>query len=234
MDINSSGKNNHSKPYPPKKNRIHLKPHQAAIRLTAVEPKKNSMAAPANSTDNLIKLHCLIQHYDVLALVDTGATSNYISLDKLTQIDPDSQFVIESYYQSVKVGDNRFVKSIGRVTLPLMIDHNEFTTTFVILENLSFELILGMQFLMAYKAVIDATERSVHFNTDTTFLVKLAVTTVVPAFSCTAVDAFTDTPELTVKVISVIFFLSVILCNCTFFYDKKINLIISNNSTTKT
>ncbi len=126
-----------------------------------------------------------LQHYDVLALVDTGATSNYISLDKLTQIDPDSQFVIESYYQSVKVGDTRFVKSIGRVTLPLMIDHIELTTTFVILENLSFELILGMQFLMANQAVIDATERSVHFNTDTTFLVKLAVTTVVPAFSCT-------------------------------------------------
>jgi hypothetical protein len=206
IDHHKSGKNNHSKMYPLKTHRIHLKPHQAVCKLTEAELKSILMtintASQGDSNDNLIKLNCFIQHQNCSALVDTGATSNYISQDKLSQVDPDSNFVVEPFSQSIKVGDNRFVKSIGRVTLPIMIDQNEFFTSFVILEHLSFELILGMQFLMANNAIIDAAEKSVYFNNDSTYLVKINENTVIPAFSCIAVDAVTDKPTSSVKVIS--------------------------------
>ena len=107
IDHHKSGKTNHSKMYPLKTHRIHLKPHQAVCPLTEAELQSILMtlatASQGDSNDNLIKLSCFIQHQSCSALVDTGATSNYISQDKLSHLDPDSHFVIEPFSQSIKV-----------------------------------------------------------------------------------------------------------------------------------
>ena len=118
-------------------------------------------AARVDPNDELIKLTCFIQNQTVLALVDTGASSNYISKDTLTELDPLGLFPIEPHVQSIKVGDNRFVTSIGKVTMPMIVDQHEFATSFIILQNLSFEIILGMQFLSTNNAIIDTADRSV-------------------------------------------------------------------------
>jgi len=136
-----------------------------------------------------------------LALVDTGASSNYISKDTLTELDPLGLFPIEPHVQSIKVGDNRFVTSIGKVTLPMIVDQHGFATSFVILQNLSFEIILGMQFLSTNNAIIDTADGSVYFNISLPLKVNSTEQVTIPAYSCIALAAEAENSVDCTKVI---------------------------------
>ena len=204
LEVNRTGKNNLSKPYPFKTSRIHLKAHTPVFRLSEKEIQAvlaTIAAAQVDSNDELIKLTCFIQNQSVLALVDTGASSNYISRDTLTELDPLGLFSVEPHVQSIKVGDNRFVTSIGKVTLPMVVDQHGFATSFIILQNLSFEIILGMQFLSENNAIIDAADKSVYFNIMLPLNVNSIEQTTIPAYSCIALSAEAETPVDCTKII---------------------------------
>jgi len=204
VEINRTRKTNLSKSYPPKSHRVHLKAHTPTFRLSENDIKAvlaTNTAAQNNSNDDLIKLTCFIQNQSISGLVDTGASSNYIAKDTLTELDPLGLFPIESHAQSIKVGDNRFVTSIGRVTLPIIIDQHGFATSFIILQNLSFEIILGMQFLSSNNAIIDTADKSVYFNISQPLKVSSSEKTIIPAFSCIAVSATTEKSVAGTKII---------------------------------
>jgi hypothetical protein len=144
--------------------------------------------------DPLITLDTEIEQTYVVSLIDTGATANYISQTTLFQLDPNEKFCIERYERAVQVGDKTVVKSLGRVTLPVTIDGSTFDTAFVILQNLTFEVVLGMNFLVISGAIIDAADRSIIFTKAKINRVQLTESIELSAFTCMSVAVRSSIP----------------------------------------
>ena len=203
LDIQREGKTNLSKLRPEKTHRIHLKAHTPVFRLSDDDVKAIlGQINGSTNDDTLIKLICSIQNHQFTSLVDTGATANYISLEALNQIDPQQEFVIEPNNQSVQIGDKSYIQSQGKVCLPVEIDHYEFQIPFIILNNLSFSIILGMNFLTASHAIIDAVERSVSFAPTRASLVHLLETITIPPYSCSPAVAINEDLDSNVKILT--------------------------------
>ena len=105
------------------------------------------------SSNNLIKIKFNINFFELNSLVDTGASSNFISknvFDKQENLfGSKKQFLVESV--KVKIGDSSITHCNYSIYLPLELNGSYFRTlserkfTYVS-ENLSFDVILGMSF----------------------------------------------------------------------------------------
>ena len=67
-----------------------------------------------------------------------------------------------------------------------------FDAYFYVLPNLTYNIILGMNFLKRHKAVIDASDNSIHFGQVELPKVYLTTSISIPAFSSAGVEVTTD------------------------------------------
>ena len=93
---------------------------------------------------------------EVEVLIDTGASSNYVSaalLDKLKNSGMKIHMNKEKT-TSVKLANKQMETSEWTATLPLLINNQLFNEEFHVLQCLSFEVILGCQFLRVNETTI--------------------------------------------------------------------------------
>lgn len=108
-------------------------------------------------------LQVSIDGHDVTALVDTGADYSVISRRLATQL---KKVTTEWNGPLIRTAGGHLVSPSGRCTSRVSIRGHTYLTTFVILEQCSRNLILGMDFLTDYGAIIDLPSKSVSFSTD--------------------------------------------------------------------
>ena len=119
---------------------------------------------------NLIVLTCQILSQLYKTLVDPGATANYMSGQAFQKLlatsSPHDKFELIPYNGMVKVADNSVIETLGIVYVPLFLVDRITRVPFIIVKDLAFELILGMNCLAANRIIIDAEEGSISFKTE--------------------------------------------------------------------
>ena len=70
-----------------------------------------------------------------------------------------------TYNGQVKVADNTVLETLGLLHVPLNIVYRIITVPLIILEDLTYECILGMHFLETNRVIIDNEEHDIHFKT---------------------------------------------------------------------
>ncbi len=192
----SNTKLNSSKQRTPSDKRFKTKPHQPDLNNNEnlINDVKNILASltklSSDQQSDLIKIHCDFYNTEVETLVDTGASTNYISQDLVTRIMVYQPLIIEDSINNVQIGDKTVIKSKGRVLLRISIGGFIFVVPFVILENISFDAVLGMEFLKRSQAIIDADDNSLYFKSnETVHPLHLSAATTIPAFTSIPVEA---------------------------------------------
>ena len=134
----------------------------------------------------LIKLGVVVEQTALEALVDSGASNNYMSkaaFDRFAHSAVNLTFTPSTH--KVQIADQSMVSSSGYVDVDLIIDDRSIRTTFTVLDNLSFDIILGTFFLRANHVVIDADDGDIHFKEkeESTCKITLIEDLIVPAHS---------------------------------------------------
>ena len=115
---------------------------------------------------NSSQIQIRILHKLLPALVDTGATNSIVTIKLVgalrLRMDPPS----DSHPKSFIAADNRPIKILGTVSLPVKLNGLTVPFDFFVLDDLSQEIILGMDFLTATQAKIDCTNRTISFYDD--------------------------------------------------------------------
>ena len=165
-----------------------------------------------NSNNELIQITAQCQNSLLTCLIDTGATSNYIleeQLNQLVEAKPEHQIRVKQCSQSIQMADKTCVQSLGRVTLTFLILNRELDVTLSILKDLSFNVILGMNFLKNNEVVIDADESSIYFkdscpnqSESSSNTLTLLRDICIPAFSQTFIDVKVAKPCLETQVVN--------------------------------
>ena len=144
-----------------------------------------------SNEDHFIVLSLEVNGIILKALVDSGASYNYISkqaYDHLQLSDEDSN--LDRVSHSVQVANKTLLNSLGTATLDANLDGHLFNSKFTILESLSFDVILGMSFLKENRVIIDAEDGEIYFKTHLPqFQAKLSKTIEIPAHSNVFVTA---------------------------------------------
>ena len=134
-------------------------------------------------------------------LVDTGASSNYISEDMYNKIISSnfhgvlSDCYREEYTGQVKIADTSFVETLGILHVPLFVLDRTIMVPLIILKKLTYDCILGMQFFVTHKVIIDPAEHSIFFQNEPDSLssiIKLDQVVTLPPFSLQIVSAIID------------------------------------------
>ena len=98
----------------------------------------------------MIVLNGETENTQVDCLVDTGASANYISEAVYKTLDHnsiDSEMVWRAYEGNIKIADGTLVKSLGVVTLNLFVIDRVISVSLIIIKDLSYDIILGLEFL---------------------------------------------------------------------------------------
>ena len=102
----------------------------------------------------LIVLTCEIIAQTYQALVDPGATANYMSAQAfqklLTTSNPYDKFELIPYDGKVKIADQSVIETLGIVYVPLFLVDRITRVPFIIVKDLAFELILGMNLAQSW------------------------------------------------------------------------------------
>lgn len=80
------------------------------------------MAKASAQTDSLLKVTCNIYNNLIDSLVDTGASTNYISQQLINKISKEKQLNIIESSNSVQIGDKTIIRSNGHVILDVYIN----------------------------------------------------------------------------------------------------------------
>ena len=141
---------------------------------------------------SLITCHATICGYRPTCIIDTGATSNYISLNVFNSHNfIDQQIVYETSKEHlVRLGDNRNVQCAGIVTLPVTVDNRIIPTKFLVMNELAYDMILGMPFLHDNKVVIDNETKTFTFKENAVLLLTTTQELILPPCyeGCVPVD----------------------------------------------
>ena len=186
--------------------RHHLKPHQPSfsnvldmeIDLKSVFTSLGQHGAIRNE---LLTIDCEIDEVTLESLVDTGATSNYISAKVISQLQQRRPLQINPFHHSVQVGDARVVQSLGKVTLSVVIQGTPVYVSFVILQNITFDLILGMDFLKSNRALIDLHDGSIQLRIEQLRSVRLRQELTIPAYTSMATEVILPSNALSLQVL---------------------------------
>ena len=153
---------------------------------------------------SLIVLDLEINGVILKTLIDSGATYNYMSkkaLDHTALSDQESLF--HSATHNVVVANEAVLTSLGSVQLSGHLDEHPVQTNFTVMENLTFDVILGMAFLREHRVIIDAEESEIYYKSPTpTLNVKIVEDITIPAFSNMVVPVFIPEPLLTCQVVN--------------------------------
>ena len=124
------------------------------------------------------------------ALIDSGATYNYISKNALHHTalsNEDCKF--HAVTHNVVVANENVLTSLGNVELSGHLDDHQIQTNFTVMEKLTFDVILGMSFLREHRVIIDAEESEIYYKFPSPLLnVKTIENVIIPAYSNMVVD----------------------------------------------
>jgi RNase H-like domain found in reverse transcriptase/Reverse transcriptase (RNA-dependent DNA polymerase)/Integrase zinc binding domain/Chromo (CHRromatin Organisation MOdifier) domain/Integrase core domain/Aspartyl protease/Eukaryotic translation initiation factor 3 subunit G len=123
-------------------------------------------------THLLFNLPCTIAggkstvHIDSKSLIDTGCgTSSLLSKRAASRL----ALKLQPCTQTFALADGSLTECLGRVTLRVKIQGNTFTVIALVVDmNDSFDLVLGQQWLLEHRAVIDFDRQTVALRTGTT------------------------------------------------------------------
>ena len=94
--------------------------------------------------------------------------------------------VFEPYQQSVIIADKTTIKSLALLKVDLYVVDRTIRVPLIVLKNLSFDIILGMNFLNQNNVIIDANEKLIQFKIpklEEESLASLTSTVVLPPFT---------------------------------------------------
>ncbi|XP_074040009.1 uncharacterized protein [Leptinotarsa decemlineata] len=110
---------------------------------------------------SLPRIPCVINSLNLSALVDTGASSNFIQSGVLANMDltrlPNPATVFMGCESNVS-------QSLGQITLPVEIEERRFEIKFTVLSKLQEKVIFGLPFLRKTQATIDVGRGSIYFG----------------------------------------------------------------------
>lgn len=106
-------------------------------------------------------LSVIIDGHHVTALVDTGADFSIMQQELADRL---KKVKTPWSGPSIRSAGGQLMTPTGKCTARLVVDDSNFVATFVILPDCCKELILGMDFLREYGAVINIPERIVTFS----------------------------------------------------------------------
>ena len=118
----------------------------------------------SNSTDVLI-VNALINNTTFDLLIDTGASSNYISkatLEILLQSGINLKFGKIAPVE-ISLADATKISASGKVSLEINLDNKCLNVDFIIVDSLLFDLIVGCRFCRENKVIIDFFYNSISF-----------------------------------------------------------------------
>ena len=119
----------------------------------------------SRSSDVLV-VEALVNKCNFEVLIDTGASSNYISnatLETLLQTG-EKLHISRVVPVEISLADNTRITTSGKVSLEINIDNKTFLVDFIIIKSLLFDLILGCRFCRENKVIIDFGDNSISFR----------------------------------------------------------------------
>ena len=140
--------------------------------------------------NNLIILYGESHNTIVETLVDTGTSASYISARAFRKIqesaDLEMPFKFEPYFGKIKIADNSMIEPLGIVTVVLQVVDRLVNVPMIVLKNLSYDTIMGMDCMHKNGVVIDTEELSIHFKQkeeSISNMITLAETVAIGAYS---------------------------------------------------
>lgn len=102
----------------------------------------------------------------IKAVIDTGASDNFVSLKTKARIPKTNIRSSESMEESVSLADGSKTSIIGRFILMFTIKGTQHASYFYVLEELSYEALLGRQFLWDLNVAIDFRKREISLTAE--------------------------------------------------------------------
>jgi hypothetical protein len=134
---------------------------------------------------SLIVLDLEVNGVILNVLIDSGASFNYISkqaLDHTALSNEETRFDKASH--KVMVANKAVLQSLGQVVLNGDLDDQPIQANFTVMEQLTFDAILGMSFLRDNRVIIDAEDGGIYYKSSSSNLdVTLSETITIPAHS---------------------------------------------------
>jgi hypothetical protein len=91
----------------------------------------------------------------IITLIDTGASGNFIQKDILEQLKVAGHVVnIKSCDIALRLADNKTIETNGIVCLPMSINNQEIQVSLYVLTEAAYPLILGCEFLEKHNAIL--------------------------------------------------------------------------------
>ena len=130
------------------------------MRELSIQPDK-----VLSKSNELITISAEVYSIGVDALIDTGATLNYISYGLFLEIQSVKSISLKvDTNRVVRVANNSVVGCRGEVQLLILINNKPFLVDFLVLDTLMFHMILGLQFCKENLVVIDTADHAIHFK----------------------------------------------------------------------
>lgn len=133
---------------------------------------------------NQILIDTKIKRLLTKSLIDTDASLNYLSENfyhKLIHEYPSLK--MEPINLRVQVANKTIIKAKGKITLPLVIQNRFINTNFIVLESITNDLILGLDFLERNKVIINAFDHTLIFSNSSHVALHLNEDITLPAYS---------------------------------------------------
>ncbi|XP_073064083.1 uncharacterized protein [Primulina eburnea] len=119
----------------------------------------------ANPDSSVISGNILISGKEALTLIDTGATHSFMSEVFMYSLPREPTIMPLQFNIILPSGDEICPTSILKAC-PVQIGSRLLYTDFIVIPMVAFDVILGMDWLYAYHAVINCVEKTVRFVTD--------------------------------------------------------------------
>ena len=109
--------------------------------------------------NKVMTIKCRVEHLEINALIDTGASTNFISFKLIEALRSRGPMLnIKELILNLKLADGNITNATGLITLPLKIGDKFINVNLYIVKDLSYPIILGCEFLRRQGAIMKFTE----------------------------------------------------------------------------
>ena len=117
------------------------------------------------SKPSLLKIDIRINNFTFEALVNSGASSSYISKAAASKRLP---FLLDKSFSKMKhslsIASQSIINNFGKVNIEAEDVEKQFKANLTIIDNLEFDIILGMAFLKNNRVIFDAEENMIYYK----------------------------------------------------------------------
>ncbi|XP_073294507.1 uncharacterized protein [Primulina huaijiensis] len=163
------------------------KPHKGECLVGKVRGRIFTMTKEgANPDSSVISGNILISDKEALTLIDTGATQSFMSEVFMHSLSRDPTVMPLHFTIMLPSGDEICPTSILKAC-PVQMGTRLLYADFIVISMVAFDVILGMDWLSAYRAVIDCVRKTVKFVIDdheNNAIVGLGSSISTPIISC--------------------------------------------------